>query len=359
MAFRSLLLLTGLALVALSEGARQRRNSQLKRQKREWIISPKLLTENEDHRHLDFVAKIRSDRDDGLPVFYYLKGPGADENPVNLFIVNKDGLVKINGILDREQQSEYNMTGYAAFKENDSLAEAPIAVNIKVQDMNDNAPVLPQLPTVSIYEDSPEGTFVAQVHAMDADEPGTAHVAIAYSVVKQEPEDGKIHFRADKATGKIYVQSEIDREKTSSYILTVQAADMGGELGGLTGTSTMMVHILDVNDIVPKLEKDEFSVSIDENVADVEVMRFKALDDDLKGSDNSRAVFHIVSGNEDDYFSVYTDPRTNEGVLMLKKPVDFEAVPNLNLGVVVMNQAAQGARVPGDAGGSGGGGGGG
>ena len=59
------------------------------------------------------------------------------------------------------------------------------------------------------------GTFVAQVHAMDADEPGTAHVAIAYSVVKQEPEDGKIHFRADKATGKIYVQSEIDREVLS------------------------------------------------------------------------------------------------------------------------------------------------
>ena len=49
------------------------------------------------------------------------------------------------------------MTGYAKFKHNDSLAEAPIAVNIKVQDQNDNAPVLPQLPTVSIYEDSPEG----------------------------------------------------------------------------------------------------------------------------------------------------------------------------------------------------------
>ncbi|XP_031430705.1 desmoglein-2-like [Clupea harengus] len=147
--------------------------------------------------------------------------------------------------------------------------------------------------------------------------------------------------------------------KTSSYILTVQAADMGGEPGGLTGTSTMMVHILDVNDIVPKLEKDEFSVSIDENVEDVEVMRFKALDDDLRGSDNWLAVFHIVSGNEDDYFSVYTDPRTNEGVLMLKKAVDFEAVPNLNLGVVVMNQAPEGARVPGYAGGSGGAGGGG
>ena len=41
------------------------------------------------------------------------------------------------------------------------------------------------------------------------------------------------------------------------------------------------------------------------------------------------------------------------------QPVDFEAVPNLNLGVVVMNQAPEGARVPGDAAGSDGAGGGG
>ena len=40
------------------------------------------------------------------------------------------------------------------------------------------------------------------------------------------------------------------------------------------------------------------------------------------------------------------------------QPVDFEAVPNLNLGVVVMNQAPEGARVPGDAAGSDGAGGG-
>ena len=41
---------------------------------------------------------------------------------------------------------------------------------------------------------------------------------------------------------------------------------MGGEPGGLTGTSTMMVHILDVNDIVPKLEKDEVRVPSSNNL---------------------------------------------------------------------------------------------
>ncbi|KAL2089416.1 hypothetical protein ACEWY4_014104 [Coilia grayii] len=318
MAIRTLLLLTGLAIVAVSEGAGRRTHFTWRRQKREWIISPKLLTENEDHTQLPYVAKIRSDRDDNIPVYYYIKGPGADEDPVNLFIVNKDGLITVTGILDREKHAYYNMTGYASFT-NGTLAESAIAVTIKVEDQNDNAPLFPDLLPASVYENSPAGEFVTQVHASDADEPGTAHVSLAYSVIKQEPKDGEMRFYADKTSGKIHVKSTLDRERTSSYKLTVQAVDMGGQPGGLTGTATMRVDVLDVNDIKPKLEKDEFSVSIDENVADVEVMRFLVFDDDLKGTDNNRAQFDIVSGNEDNYFSIHTDPRTNEGVLMLMK----------------------------------------
>ncbi|XP_076135359.1 desmoglein-2.1-like [Alosa pseudoharengus] len=355
---RSLLVLSGLAFLVLSEGTGHRPHYKQRRHKREWVIAPKTLTENEDHRDLPFVAKIRSDRDDGLPVYYYLKGPGADQNPINLFMVTNDGLVRITGILDREVQAEYNMTGYAAFKKNDSLAEAPIAVTIKVLDKNDNAPVFEPLQPVSIYEDSPVGSFVTQMHATDGDEPGTPHTSIAYSVVKQEPDDGGIHFHADKTSGKIYVKSELDRETVSSYVLTVQATDMEGEPGGLSGTATIRVHILDVNDNVPTLEKDEFSVSIDENEDGIEVMHIKSFDDDLVASDNWNVEFYIVSGNEDDYFSIHTNPRTNEGVLVLNKPVDFEEVPNMNLGLVVVNKAREGARIPINGQGGGGGGGG-
>lgn len=56
-----------------------------------------------------------------------------------------------------------------------------------------------------------------------------------------------------------------------------------------------------------------------ENTQGVEVMRFKALDKDLEGSENWDAVFDIVKGNEAGYFSIKTDPVTNEGILMLDK----------------------------------------
>lgn len=48
-------------------------------------------------------------------------------------------------------------------------------------------------------------------------------------------------------------------------------------------------------------------------------MRLKTQDLDQKGTYNWEAVFDIVSGNDDGYFSIKTDPETNEGVLMLDK----------------------------------------
>lgn len=49
------------------------------------------------------------------------------------------------------------------------------------------------------------------------------------------------------------------------------------------------------------------------------VMRIKALDKDLENTDNWLAVFDIVKGNEDELFTIETDPKTNEGILRLVK----------------------------------------
>ena len=66
----------------------------------------------------------------------------------------------------------------------------------------------------------------------------------------------------------------------------------------------------------------QYSCSIVENVAPpVEIMRIKALDLDQKYTDNWLAVFDIIIGNEDNIFSIKTDPKTNEGILRLEKVV--------------------------------------
>lgn len=63
----------------------------------------------------------------------------------------------------------------------------------------------------------------------------------------------------------------------------------------------------------------QYEGTIEENTKGVEVMRLKAEDLDLKGTDNWETVFDIVKGNEAGYFSIKTDPNTNEGILMLDK----------------------------------------
>ncbi len=58
---------------------------------------------------------------------------------------------------------------------------------------------------------------------------------------------------------------------------------------------------------------------MEENTRNVEVVRIQATDADLIYTDNWLTVFTIESGNEAGYFSIITDNKTNEGILILNK----------------------------------------
>uniref|UniRef100_A0A8B9KST3 Si:ch73-74h11.1 n=1 Tax=Astyanax mexicanus TaxID=7994 RepID=A0A8B9KST3_ASTMX len=311
-----------------------------RRKKREWILPPTKLAENVDYTKKPFVAKIRSDKHlETTPVEYSLTGHGADKEPFNLFVVNpKNGFVRITGILDREEISQYNLTGIARYRDG-SLAESDIKLKIQVEDQNDNPPNF-RLFKGTVKECSKIGTPVMQIKADDADEPGTINAKIAYSIVKQIPEQSGGMFSINRDTGEIYVkQHTLDRETLDSYTLIVQGVDMDGAANGKTGTGTVQIKVSDINDNVPTLEKDEYSGDIDEGAIDVVVMRIKALDKDLENTDNWLAHFEIAKGNEDELFTIETDPKTNEGILKLVKPVDYEKVKVLDLGLVISNVA--------------------
>ncbi|XP_050924415.1 desmoglein-3 [Lates calcarifer] len=313
---------------------------QLQRYKRDWVIPTRTLKENFDYSTAGYVAKIRSDWDEERTLYYTLLGHGASKEPVNLFIVEENtGLVRIRGTLDREERETYILTGVARFN-NGTVAEGKIDLRFDVEDENDNPPVFVPVPPATIKESSPAGTLVGMLTATDADKANCSHSQIAYSIKKQEPSDGTDLFYIDRNTGSIYVkENTLDRETQSSYILTITGSDLNGAPGGNTGTGTIHIKVVDINDNVPTLEKDQYSGSIVENSAHVEVMRFKVLDADEEKTDNWLAVFDIVTGNEEGTFSIKTDPNTNEGVLMLEKPVDFEANPDISLGVAVSNVA--------------------
>uniref|UniRef100_A0A3B4BCB0 Cadherin domain-containing protein n=1 Tax=Periophthalmus magnuspinnatus TaxID=409849 RepID=A0A3B4BCB0_9GOBI len=303
----------------------------------EWAIAPRKLLENYDYRREPYIARIRSDKENFTKILYSLEGPGVNLEPKNRFGINSEtGDVKIFVILDREEIASYDLKGVATFM-NGSRAEKDIPLVIKVLDENDCAPVV-KLQTGSVKESSAAGTFVMKVIATDADEENTVYSQIAYSIVRSSSSS---MFSINAQTGEIMVsRNTLDRETQDIYKLMIQVADLNGYPGGNVRTGEIEIKILDINDNIPTLEKEFYEGSVEENTVNVEVMRIQAIDLDLQYSENWMAVYEITDGNQAGYFTITTDPKTNEGVIMITKSVDYEELKVVNLEVSVRNKAA-------------------
>lgn len=82
----------------------------LVRKRREWILPPKPLKENEDYTQKEYIAKIRSDFEDNFNIRYALQGIGANQAPFNVFVVDSQtGFIRVTKILDREEIDTYNV----------------------------------------------------------------------------------------------------------------------------------------------------------------------------------------------------------------------------------------------------------
>lgn len=60
----------------------------------------------------------------------------------------------------------------------------------------------------------------------------------------------------------------MDREAKEEYLVVIQAKDMGGHSGGLSGTTTLTVTLTDVNDNPPKFAQSKWFPAQVTNQAD-------------------------------------------------------------------------------------------
>uniref|UniRef100_G3UAT3 Desmoglein 2 n=1 Tax=Loxodonta africana TaxID=9785 RepID=G3UAT3_LOXAF len=319
------------------------KHTYLVRQKRAWITAPVALREGEDLSKKNPIAQIHSDtaEERGIKVTYRYTGKGITEPPFGVFVFNKDtGDLNVTSILDREETPFFLLVGYA-LDVNGNNVEKPLELRIKVLDINDNEPVFTQDVFVgSVEELCARGTLVMKINATDADEPNTLNSKISYRIVSQEPASLPV-FYLNKDTGEIYTSITLDREEHSSYSLTVEARDGNGQITSRPAKQAQVqIQILDVNDNIPRVENEVYEGSVQENQANVEVMRIKVFDADEIGSDNWLANFTFASGNEGGYFHIETDAVTNEGIVTLIKEVDYEEMKTLDFSVIVTNKAA-------------------
>lgn len=149
-----------------------------------------------------------------------------------------------DGVLDRESQSEFNITFTATDAGSPPLSSVKL-VTIVVSDINDNPPTFTQQEyNANIMENQPVGTFVMQVKAEDIDEGSNAKVV--YRILNSEVSS---FLTINFDTGELFTSRLFDYEQSVHFQITVLALD-GGE-PQLSSTCTVIVFIKDQNDNAP------------------------------------------------------------------------------------------------------------
>uniref|UniRef100_A0A8D3DKT7 Cadherin 15, type 1, M-cadherin (myotubule) n=1 Tax=Scophthalmus maximus TaxID=52904 RepID=A0A8D3DKT7_SCOMX len=320
----------------------------LVRVKRDWIIPPIRVLENSKQVPEDLV-QIKSDKIFTGEVIYMLEGPGVDQEPKNLFeIDDKTGVIRSKRPLDREKHNSFTLKAFALSPSGERL-ENPTTIEIRVLDQNDNRPAFTQSQFVgAVPEFSVPGTSVMSVSATDADDPMTENAALSYSIIGQEsiPANAvtKTMFGINNETGAIYTRDVgLDREVVKSFRLKLQVADMGGM--GLTREGLAIINISDINNHAPLFSPALYSMTAVENRKDYEIGRVNVTDRDDRGTGNWEAKY-LISNDPGGNFAIATDPATNQGVLFVVKPLDYEAHFEYVLTLTVENVNALSHKAP-------------
>ncbi|KAK1337822.1 hypothetical protein QTO34_002458 [Cnephaeus nilssonii] len=328
---------------------RHAKETVLRRAKRRWAPIPCSMQENSLGPFPLFLQQVQSDAAQNYTVFYSISGRGVDQEPLNLFFIEKDtGNLYCTRPVDREEYDVFDLIAYASTADGYS-ADLPLPLPIRVEDENDNHPVFTeQVYNFEVPESSRLGTTVGVVCATDRDEPDTMHTRLKYSIVEQTPRSPGL-FAVHPATGALTLVAQyLDREVVDKYKLIMKVQDMDGQFFGLVGTSTCFITVADSNDNSPVFRQNAYEASVEENTYNMEILRLPVEDKDLVNSANWRANFTILKGNENGHFKISTDKETNEGVLCVSrlrhvcsfpKPLDYEENQQVVLEIGVTNEA--------------------
>uniref|UniRef100_A0A8C8XK57 Cadherin-12 n=1 Tax=Panthera leo TaxID=9689 RepID=A0A8C8XK57_PANLE len=255
------------------------RRSHFQRVKRGWVWNQFFVLEEYMGSEPQYVGKLHSDLDKGEgTVKYTLSGDGAG----TVFTIDETtGDIHAIRSLDREEKPFYTLRAQAVDIETRKPLEPESEFIIKVQDINDNEPKFLDGPYVaSVPEMSPVGVIRTALPNMD-------------------------------------------REVKEQYQVLIQAKDMGGQLGGLAGTTIVNITLTDVNDNPPRFPKSIFHLKVPESSPiGSAIGRIRAVDPDF--GQNAEIEYNIVPGDGGNLFDIVTDEDTQEGVIKLKKPLDFE-----------------------------------
>lgn len=234
------------------------------------------------------------------------------------------GEMYVQHTLDREERAVWRFVVMATDEEGEGLTGFTDVI-INVWDINDNAPTFSCAPDnchSSVAENSPPGTLVVEMMAVDLDDAAVGQNAIlTYKITENSQNaDGADLFMIDSSTGTISVAAEgLDREHADTHHMVVEARDGGG----MTGTATVTIVVTDINDHVPKFREDWCGARVPESTnEDAPILELSAVDPDA-GS-HGHLAFSVMAGDPEQRFYMVSHRLEQRGTLRLKKKLDFE-----------------------------------
>uniref|UniRef100_A0A3Q3B7S6 Cadherin domain-containing protein n=1 Tax=Kryptolebias marmoratus TaxID=37003 RepID=A0A3Q3B7S6_KRYMA len=242
--------------------------------------------------------------------------------------------------LDREKQEQINLV-LTAVDGGDPQMSGTMQIVITVLDVNDNAPVFTQQTyKATVTENSPKGTAVATVKALDADQGSNSK--ITYSITNTLDDVRKL-FNINGENGKITLIENIDFEESRNFQVNLRASDDGG----LTDSCKLIIDVTDVNDNKPEINIMSKSNVIPENAELNTVVTIIHIEDKDIG-DNGKVHCFITENTEftlksssNNFYSLMTDSeldRERASEYNITVSCSDEGVPSLSSSVTLTLQ---------------------
>lgn len=270
-----------------------------------------------------------SDQDDGAnaEIRYFLdEGTPFQIDP-------KAGTIVIKESLDYESKREYSLTIHAVDSGVPSLSGRTEAT-VKLLDVNDNDPVVKfrYFPTTSKFasvdENAQIGTVVALLTVSDSDSP-TANGNISVSILGgNEQRHFEVHTSPVPNLSLIKVASVLDRERISSYNLTVSVSDNGKPVAR-SSFASLVIFVNDINDHPPIFQEASYRVDISEDIPKGSYIKGVSATDGDSGQ-NANLRYSLVSGNALGWFSISENSGLVTSATLLDREIASEIVLNIS-----------------------------
>uniref|UniRef100_I3M2D2 Cadherin-23 n=1 Tax=Ictidomys tridecemlineatus TaxID=43179 RepID=I3M2D2_ICTTR len=262
-------------------------------------------------QNLPFVAEVLEGTPTGVSV-YQVVAIDLDEGLNGLvsyrmqvgmprmdFLINSSsGVVITTAELDRERIAEYQLRVVASDAGTPTKSSTS-TLTVRVLDVNDETPTFsPAVYNVSVSEDVPREFRVVWLNCTDNDVGLNAE--LSYFITEGNV-DGKFSVGYRDAFVRTVVG--LDRETTAAYTLVLEAIDNGPVGKRRTGTATVFVTVLDVNDNRPIFLQSSYEASVPEDIPEGHsIVQLKATDADE--GEFGRVWYRILHGNHGNNFQI-------------------------------------------------------